>query len=32
MTRDLRRWFGATPTQLRATPAFLESLCAPAYA
>jgi AraC-like DNA-binding protein len=32
MTRDLRRWFGATPTGLRATPGFLETLAAPAYA
>ena len=26
MTRDLQRWFGATPTRLRAMPAFLETL------
>lgn len=32
LTRDLRRWFGATPTALRAMPAFLGSLAAPAYA
>ena len=32
MTRDLRRWFGATPTRLRAMPAFLATLAAPAYA
>ena len=32
MSRDLRRWFGATPTRLRATPAFLATLAAPAYA
>ena len=32
MTRDLRRWFGATPTQLREMPAFLATLAAPAYA
>jgi len=32
MTRDLQRWFGATPTRLRATPAFLATLAAPAYA
>ena len=32
LTRDLRRWFGATPTALRATPAFLAMLAAPAYA
>jgi AraC-like DNA-binding protein len=32
LTRDLRRWFGATPTALRATPAFLAALAAPAYA
>jgi AraC-like DNA-binding protein len=32
LTRDLRRWFGATPARLRATPAFLASLAAPAYA
>jgi AraC-like DNA-binding protein len=28
MTRDLQRWFGATPTQLRRMPAFLETLAA----
>ena len=28
MTRDLRRWFGRTPAQLRAQPAFLETLAA----
>ena len=32
MARDLRRWFGATPTQLRARPGFLATLAAPAYA
>jgi AraC-like DNA-binding protein len=32
MTRDLRRWFDASPTQLRAMPAFLATLEAPAYA
>ena len=32
MTRDLQRWFGATPARLRATPAFLATLAAPAYA
>jgi len=32
MTRDLRRWFGAPPARLRATPAFLATLAAPAYA
>ncbi|MEP6505904.1 MAG: helix-turn-helix domain-containing protein [Betaproteobacteria bacterium] len=32
MTRDLRRWFGAPPTRLRAQPAFLAMLAAPAYA
>jgi AraC-like DNA-binding protein len=32
MARDLRRWFGATPTRLRATPTFLATLAAPAYA
>lgn len=32
MTRDLRRWFGATPTRLRSMPAFLAALAAPAYA
>ena len=32
LTRDLRRWFGATPTALRAMPAFLATLSAPAYA
>jgi AraC-like DNA-binding protein len=32
LTRDLRRWFGAPPTVLRATPAFLATLAAPAYA
>ena len=32
MARDLRRWFGATPTRLRAMPAFLATLAAPAYA
>ena len=32
MARDLRRWFGATPTRLRASPEFLATLAAPAYA
>ena len=32
MARDLRRWFGAPPTRLRAMPAFLSTLEAPAYA
>ena len=32
MTRELRRWFGAPPTRLRAMPAFLSTLDAPAYA
>jgi AraC-like DNA-binding protein len=32
MTRDLQRWFGATPTRLRAMPVFLATLAAPAYA
>lgn len=32
MTRDLRRWFGATPTRLRRSPALLSTLDAPAYA
>ncbi|MFL6698077.1 MAG: helix-turn-helix domain-containing protein [Vitreoscilla sp.] len=32
MARDLRRWFGATPTRLREMPAFLATLEAPAYA
>lgn len=32
MTRDLRRWFGATPTRLRAMPALIATLAAPAYA
>ena len=32
MARDLRRWFGATPTRLREMPAFLATLNAPAYA
>ena len=32
MARDLRRWFGAPPTQLRAMPGFLATLDAPAYA
>ena len=32
MTRDLRRWFGAPPSRLRAMPVFLEMLAAPAYA
>ena len=32
LTRDLRRWFGATPTALRAAPAFLATLTAPGYA
>ena len=32
MARDLRRWFGATPTRLRAMPTFLATLAAPAYA
>ena len=32
MARDLLRWFGATPTRLRAMPAFLATLRAPAYA
>ena len=32
MSRDLRRWFGATPTRLRAMPAFFATLDAPAYA
>ena len=32
MTRDLRRWFGVTPTRLRATPALIATLAAPAYA
>ena len=32
MTRDLQRWFGATPTRLRTLPAFLATLAAPAYA
>ena len=32
MTRELRRWFGAPPTRLRAMPAFLATLDAPAYA
>ena len=32
MARDLRRWFGATPTRLRAMPAFLATWAAPAYA
>ena len=32
MARDLRRWFGATPTRLRASPEFLVTLAAPAYA
>ena len=32
MARDLRRWFGASPTRLRADAAFLEGLAAPAYA
>lgn len=32
MARDLRRWFGATPTHLRASPEFLATLAAPAYA
>ena len=32
MTRDLRRWFGASPARLRAMPGFLATLDAPAYA
>ena len=32
MTRDLRRWFGTAPTRLRAMPALLATLSAPAYA
>jgi len=32
MTRDLRRWFGMTPTRLRTVPALLATLDAPAYA
>ena len=32
MTRDLRRWFGATPTRLREMPGFLAMLDAPAFA
>jgi len=32
MTRDLRRWFGATPARLRTTPAFLATLDTPAFA
>jgi len=28
MARELQRWFGATPTQLRGMPAFLETLAA----
>jgi AraC-like DNA-binding protein len=32
MARDLRRWFGAPPTRLRANSRFLETLAAPAYA
>ncbi len=32
MARDLQRWFGASPTRLRAMPAFLATLAAPAYA
>ncbi len=31
MARDLRRWFGASPTRLREMPAFLATLEAPAY-
>jgi AraC-like DNA-binding protein len=32
MTRDLQRWFCASPARLRAMPAFLQALAAPAYA
>ena len=32
MARDLRRWFGASPTQLRRDAGFLAGLAAPAYA
>ncbi len=32
LSRDLRRWFGATPARLRAMPALLATLEAPAYA
>ena len=32
MTRDLGRWFGATPARLREMPAFLATLAVPAYA
>jgi AraC-like DNA-binding protein len=31
MTRDLRRWFGAAPAQLRGMPAFLQTLVASGY-
>jgi len=30
--KELRRWFGAMPARLRAMPAFLATLAAPAYA
>ena len=32
MARDLQRWFGASPTRLRADTRFLQGLAAPAYA